>query len=146
MTKPDTTTGDLTSLKASDGTVVGPIKPSKTRLTIVMIGFVYPIVTLLLYALNPLAENWAVWHRTLVLAPVTVSLIVFVVSPVIAKHFDWFLRPRSARRRVINASLRQGRWYTNGISFNRAKGETRSSSRLVEDDNNSHGEQIEKWS
>lgn len=62
-----------------------------------MIGFVYPIVTLLLYALNPLANNWALWHRTLVLTPVTVSLIVFVVSPVIARHFDWFLHPRSVR-------------------------------------------------
>ena len=84
------------SLKACDGPVVAPIRPSKIRMTIVMIVFVYPIVTLLLYALRPLADNWAVWHRTLVLTPITVSLIVFVVSPLIAKHFDWFLRPRSA--------------------------------------------------
>jgi antibiotic biosynthesis monooxygenase (ABM) superfamily enzyme len=88
-------TGDAKDLNASGGTVVRPIRPSKIRLTIIMIGFVYPIVTLLLYALNPLADDWAVWHRTLVLTPVTVSLIVFVVSPAIAKHFDWFLRPRS---------------------------------------------------
>jgi antibiotic biosynthesis monooxygenase (ABM) superfamily enzyme len=88
-------TGDAKRPKASDGTVVCRIRPSKIRLTIVMIGFVYPIVTLLLYALNPLADDWAVWHRTLVLTPVTVSLIVFVVSPLIAKHFGWFLQPRS---------------------------------------------------
>jgi len=90
-------TGDPRSIEVSDGTVARSIRPSKIRLTIVMIGFVYPIVTLLLYALNPLADNWAVWHRTLVLTPVTVSLIVFVVSPLVAKHFDWFLRPRPAR-------------------------------------------------
>ncbi|WP_218189664.1 MULTISPECIES: hypothetical protein [unclassified Pseudomonas] len=50
----------------------------------------------LLYALSPLADHWAVWHRTLVLTPITVSLIVFIVSPLITKHFDWFPRPRSA--------------------------------------------------
>lgn len=97
MSEPETITRDLRCIEASDGAVVSPIRPSKIRLTIVMIGFVYPIVTLLLYALNPLADDWAVWHRTLVLTPVTVSLIVFVVSPLVAKYFDRFLRPRSAR-------------------------------------------------
>lgn len=81
--------------KAQDDTTAVPIKPSKIRMTMIMIVFVYPIVTLLLYMLSPLADNWALWHRTLVLTPVTVGLIVFVVSPLIAKHFDWFLRPRS---------------------------------------------------
>jgi len=90
-------TRDLRCIEANDGAVAGPIRPSKIRLTVVMIVFVYPIVTLLLYALNPLADDWAVWHRTLVLTPVTVSLIVFVVSPLVARHFDRFLRPRSAR-------------------------------------------------
>lgn len=83
------------NIKAQDDTTAVPIKPSKIRMTIIMIVFVYPIVTLLLYMLSPLADNWAFWHRTLVLTPVTVGLIVFVVSPLIAKHFDWFLRPRS---------------------------------------------------
>ncbi len=63
-------------------------------MTIVMIAFVYPIVTLLLYAMGPLTVDWAVWHRTLVLTPITVTLIVFVVAPLVAKHLDWFVRPR----------------------------------------------------
>jgi antibiotic biosynthesis monooxygenase (ABM) superfamily enzyme len=71
-------------------------------MAIVMTVFVYPIVTLLLYALSPLADNWAVWHRTLVLTPITASLIVFVVSPLATKHLDWFLRPRSAPGRDMN--------------------------------------------
>lgn len=83
------------NLNACDGAVIVPIRPSKIKMTIIMIVFVYPIVTLLLYALNPLTDSWAVWHRTLVLTPLTVSLIVFVVSPLIAKYFDSFLRPRS---------------------------------------------------
>ncbi len=96
MTKPETMTCDTKSLKACDGPFVAPIRPSKIRMTIVMIMFVYPIVTLLLYALSPLADSWALWHRTLILTPITVSLIVFVVSPLVAKYFHWFLRPRSA--------------------------------------------------
>jgi antibiotic biosynthesis monooxygenase (ABM) superfamily enzyme len=87
---------DPKSLKPCDGPVAAPVGPSKIRMTIVMIAFVYPIVTLLLYALSPLGDKWAVWHRTLVLTPVTVSLIVFVVSPLITKHFDWFLRSPAA--------------------------------------------------
>ncbi|RRW39481.1 hypothetical protein EGJ52_24560 [Pseudomonas luteola] len=89
-------TSDPKSPRACDRYVVAPIRPSKIRMTILMIIFVYPIVTVLLYALSPLADTWAVWHRTLVLTPITVSLIVFVVGPFIAKYLDWFLRPRSA--------------------------------------------------
>ncbi|WP_451986856.1 hypothetical protein [Azospirillum endophyticum] len=84
---------DSNNMKPCDGPIVVPIKTSKIRMAIVMIVFVYPIVTILLYTLRSLANNWDIWHRTLVLTPITVVLIVFVVSPLIAKHFDWFLRP-----------------------------------------------------
>lgn len=96
MNTPKAAACDSKRPRACDGPAAGTPRPSRIRITIVMIVFVYPIVTLLLYALSPLADTWAVWHRTLVLTPITVSLIVFVVSPLIAKHFDWFLRPRSA--------------------------------------------------
>ncbi|BBP59986.1 hypothetical protein PHLH4_35760 [Pseudomonas sp. St316] len=102
MNTPKAMTCDSKNLKASDDPVFVPIRPSKIRMAIVMMVFVYPIVTLLLYALNPLADNWAVWHRTLVLTPITVSLIVFVVSPFAIKHLDWFLRPRAAPGRGTN--------------------------------------------
>ena len=98
---------DAKRLKASDGPVFAPISPSRIRMVIVMTVFVYPIVTLLLYALSPLAEDWAVWHRTLVLTPITVSLIVFIVSPLITKHFDWFLRPRSAPGCIVMSRPKQ---------------------------------------
>ncbi|MCL6709469.1 hypothetical protein M8R20_20990 [Pseudomonas sp. R2.Fl] len=64
---------------------------SKLRLTLVMVAFVYPIVTGLLYAMAPLTESWKVWHRTLVLTPATVTLIVFVVSPLVGKYFKRFV-------------------------------------------------------
>ena len=84
---------DSENLKPCDDSIVVPIKTSKIRMVIIMIAFVYPIVTPLLYTLSLLTDNWAIWHRTLILTPITVVLIVFVVSPLITKHFDWFLHP-----------------------------------------------------
>ncbi|MEB2186497.1 hypothetical protein VDS18_11385 [Xanthomonas campestris pv. campestris] len=63
-------------------------------MSIVMMAFVYPIVTILLYVLDPLTTQWAVWQQTLLLTPATVVLIVFVISPLVATHFDGFARPR----------------------------------------------------
>ena len=63
-------------------------------MTILMMAFVYPIVTLLLYIIAPFTDDWPVWQRTLLLTPATVGLIVFVVSPLVKKHFEWFVQPR----------------------------------------------------
>lgn len=67
------------------------INPSKARLALVMILAVYPLITVLLYILAPLTEGWAVWHRTILIAPIMVLSIVFVVSPAIQKYFGWFV-------------------------------------------------------
>lgn len=73
-------------------------RPSKLRLAFLLIVAVYPLITALLYIVMPLTEGWALWQRTLVLAPVMVSSIVFGISPVIQKHFGWFVArmPRMA--------------------------------------------------
>lgn len=51
--------------------------PSKLRFALLMVVAVYPIITLLLYVVMPLTANWAIWHRTLVIAPIMVFSIVF---------------------------------------------------------------------
>lgn len=73
--------------------------PSKLRLALLMVLAVYPIITALLYVVMPLTEGWTTWQRTLVLAPVMVSAIVFLVAPAIQKHLGWFVArlPRPAR-------------------------------------------------
>ncbi|AKR57183.1 hypothetical protein XM25_15590 [Devosia sp. H5989] len=73
--------------------------PSKLRLALVMVLAVYPLITALLYVVMPLTENWTTWQRTLVIAPIMVSSIVFVVAPAIQKHLGWFVArlPRPAR-------------------------------------------------
>ncbi|EUC00724.1 hypothetical protein PMI07_004010 [Rhizobium sp. CF080] len=67
------------------------VNPSKARLAIVMILAVYPLITTLLYILTPLTEGWAVWHRTILIAPIMVLSIVFVIAPAIQKYLGWFV-------------------------------------------------------
>jgi len=74
--------------------------PSRVRLAMLLVVAVYPLITTLLYILTPLTDGWAVWHRTLLIAPIMVGSIVFLVSPTIQKHFGWYVArlPRPVRR------------------------------------------------
>ncbi|WP_246617694.1 hypothetical protein [Rhizobium populisoli] len=74
--------------------------PSRLRLAMLLVIAVYPLITTLLYILTPLTDGWAVWHRTLLIAPIMVGSIVFLVSPTIQKHFGWYVArlPRPVRR------------------------------------------------
>lgn len=71
---------------------------SRARLTIVMIVAVYPLVTALLYLLGPLTRSWEIWHRTLVLTPITVASIVFVITPIVNKYLGIHLQSRRRPR------------------------------------------------
>ncbi|MFA7413968.1 MAG: hypothetical protein WC048_05745 [Rhizobium sp.] len=74
-------------------------RPSKLRLSLLMFAAVYPLVTVLLYLLMPLTEGWALWQKTLVLAPVMVITITYAIAPAIQRNFGWFIArlPRPAR-------------------------------------------------
>jgi hypothetical protein len=65
-----------------------------------MLLAVYPLITLILYVVLPLTEGWAIWERTLVIAPIMVVSIVFFVAPEIQRRFGWFIArlPRPASR------------------------------------------------
>lgn len=78
-------------MEAQLQTVSARVNPSKARLALVMILAIYPLITVLLYILAPLTEGWAVWHRTILIAPIMVLSIVFVVSPAIQRYFGWFV-------------------------------------------------------
>lgn len=92
------TTGDTVSEMQIPLKPATQPNPSRFRLALLLIVAVYPLITTLLYILTPLTEGWAVWHRTLVIAPIMVGTIVFLVSPAIQKHFGWFVArlPRPA--------------------------------------------------
>ena len=70
----------------------------RLRLAAVMVLFVYPVVTVYLYALLPLTAGWPMWMRTLVLVPLMVATIVFAVSPAINRFFGAFIAGGAGRR------------------------------------------------
>ena len=64
---------------------------SKPHLALAMLLPVYPLITVLLYVVMPLTEGWAIWQRTLLIAPVMIASIVFFVAPMVQKHFAGFI-------------------------------------------------------
>lgn len=64
---------------------------ARLRLTALMTVFVYPVVTLYLYALMPLTPGWDIWQRSLVLVPLMASTIVLVLVPFINRRFGAFI-------------------------------------------------------
>lgn len=78
------------TLKRAQASAPTP-SPSKLRLASLLVIAVYPLITVLLYVVMPLTEGWAIWQRTLVVAPLMVIAVVFGISPAIQKHFGWFV-------------------------------------------------------
>ena len=70
---------------------MSPFNTTKTRMALLMIVGVYPIITLYLYVIMPLTDGWQLWQRTIILVPLMVITIVFGLIPLIQKHFGWFI-------------------------------------------------------
>ena len=70
-----------------------PTRFSRRRFALLVLAGVYPLITLLLYAILPLTEGWAIWQRTLVVAPIMVAMMVFGLIPAIHGNFRKFLNP-----------------------------------------------------
>lgn len=58
-----------------------------------MFAGVYPLATLLLYAIVPLTEGWALWQQTLVLVPIIVVAMVWGLIPLLHRRLAGFLHP-----------------------------------------------------
>ncbi|WP_417805356.1 hypothetical protein [Thalassospira lucentensis] len=65
--------------------------PIKWRLAMIMFAFVYPLVTMLVYVTIPQTGEWAIWHRTLIITPITVTMIVFVIHPLVFRLFGRYI-------------------------------------------------------
>lgn len=74
-----------------------PTKPTgltlaaRTRLASLVLLAVYPLVTVLIYIIEPLTDGWQLWQRTMVLAPLMVISLVYVVIPAIHARFGRFI-------------------------------------------------------
>lgn len=58
-------------------------KPSRFTFSFLVFLGVYPLVTALSYALQPLTPHWQIWQRNLLVVPIMVLAMVFVLIPVI---------------------------------------------------------------
>lgn len=66
-------------------------KPSRLRLSFFIFLFVYPIVTLVLYALMSLTQGWGIWQRNLVMVPIMIVAMVYGIIPFIHKRLGRWL-------------------------------------------------------
>lgn len=66
---------------------------SRPRFALAVFAGVYPLVTLLLYAIVPLTAGWALWQQTLLLVPIIVVMMVWGLIPFLHRRFSGFLHP-----------------------------------------------------
>ena len=73
---------------AASANPAGPIRWRQAMLTFLA---VYPVITAFIYVIFPLTDGWAIWQRTLLLAPLMVLTIVYVIAPQLQKRFGGFI-------------------------------------------------------
>jgi antibiotic biosynthesis monooxygenase (ABM) superfamily enzyme len=66
---------------------------SRPRFALLVLLGVYPLITAILYVIFPLTEDWPIWQRTLVVAPLMVSIMIWGLIPGVQKTFGKFLNP-----------------------------------------------------
>ena len=77
----------------SDGTIGGG--PNRHRLALLTWVVVYPVLTVLLYASEPVVRPLPLPLRTFVLSGVLVPFLVYIGMPVATRRFDAWLHPTS---------------------------------------------------
>lgn len=81
--------------------MAGPATPiCRWRFSLLALIGVYPLITTLSYALEPLTAGWTTWQRCLLVAPIMVSAMVFGLIPAIHTHFGQFIRPGHTPQRT----------------------------------------------
>lgn len=66
---------------------------SRPRFALLVLAGVYPLITTILYVLAPLTEEWPIWQRTLVIAPIMVMAMIWGLIPTVQRVFRGFINP-----------------------------------------------------
>ncbi|WP_432286771.1 hypothetical protein SLT36_08220 [Aminobacter sp. BA135] len=66
---------------------------SRPRFALMVLLGVYPLITALLYIIMPLTDGWTIWQRTLLIAPLMVSVMIWGLIPTVQRVFRGFLNP-----------------------------------------------------
>ena len=70
-----------------------PVRFSRPRFALLVLLGVYPLITLLLYLVLPLTDGWPIWQRTLLIAPIMVTIMVWGLIPGVQNLFRSFINP-----------------------------------------------------
>ncbi len=80
-----------------------PSRPSRLRFAALVLLGAYPVITTILYVVVPMTPGWAIWQRTLVVAPAMVGAMVWGVIPFVQRRFQSFINPRVPATPVATA-------------------------------------------
>lgn len=82
-----------------------PSLAARTRMALLVLVAVYPVITAIIYLVAPFTEGWPVWERNFVVAPLMVIAMVYFIIPTIQTRFGRFIAtgrfdrlPQSAQR------------------------------------------------
>ncbi|OEO30554.1 hypothetical protein VW23_020615 [Devosia insulae DS-56] len=85
------------SIQSSAAAVAAPAKPAgpslavRTRMALLVLVAVYPVITGIIYLVAPFTEGWPVWERNFVVAPLMVIAMVYFIIPGIQSRFGRFI-------------------------------------------------------
>jgi antibiotic biosynthesis monooxygenase (ABM) superfamily enzyme len=71
-----------------------PASPSlaaRTRMALLVLIAVYPVITGIIYLVAPFTEGWPVWERNFIVAPLMVVAMVYFIIPGIQSRFGRFI-------------------------------------------------------
>ncbi|WP_423066442.1 hypothetical protein [Devosia sp. CN2-171] len=82
---------------APAATASAPARPAgvpfivRTRMALLVLVAVYPVITGLIYLVAPITADWPVWERNLIVAPLMVVAMVYFIIPTIQARFGRFV-------------------------------------------------------
>lgn len=87
----------IQSAATATATVAAPAKPAgpslaaRSRMALLVLVAVYPVITGIIYLVAPFTEGWPVWERNFVIAPLMVVAMVYFIIPTIQSRFGRFI-------------------------------------------------------
>jgi len=82
---------------ASATPAAAPVRPSgpslvaRTRMALLVLVAVYPVITAILYVVAPFTQDWPMWERNIIVAPLMVIAMVYFIIPAIQARFGRFI-------------------------------------------------------
>jgi antibiotic biosynthesis monooxygenase (ABM) superfamily enzyme len=64
---------------------------ARTRMALLVLVAVYPVITGLIYLVAPFTPDWPVWERNIVVAPLMVIAMIYFIIPGIQARFGRFI-------------------------------------------------------